>query len=92
LIEGITALESRRVVRPVADGGRVCLCRGVQFTLELDRPRYIGTGAYLFASVLERFLGLYVNVNSFSQLQVRLKQGKGILKRWPPRAADRPLT
>jgi type VI secretion system protein ImpG len=91
LIEGITALESRFVARPAVVGGRVGTCRGIEFTLELDRQKYIGTGAFMFACVIERFLGLHAHVNAFSQLQVRLKQGKGYLKKWPPRAADRLL-
>ena len=40
---------------------------------------------FLFASVLERFLGLYVSVNSFSQMVARTKQGE-VLKTWKPRA------
>jgi len=41
--------------------------------------------------VLEHFFGLYVSMNSFSQLVVRVKQREGELKRWPPRAGDQPL-
>ncbi|MCI0423931.1 MAG: type VI secretion system baseplate subunit TssF, partial [Acidobacteria bacterium] len=40
----------------------------------------------LFASVLERFLGLYASVNSFSQLVARTQQREGVLKQWPARA------
>jgi type VI secretion system protein ImpG len=39
--------------------------------------------------VLERFLGLYAAINSFSQLTARTRQGE--LKRWPPRAAEEAL-
>ena len=45
----------------------------------------------LFASVLERFFGLYASVNSFTQLLARYRQRDGILKRWPPRAGDKPV-
>ncbi len=31
--------------------------------IEFDEEKYAGTGVYLFASVLERFLGLYCSVN-----------------------------
>ena len=41
--------------------------------------------------LLERFLGLYVSINSFCQLVARTKQREGILKRWPPRAGERTL-
>ena len=56
--------------------------------LELDEQRYVGIGAFLFACVLERFLGLYASINSFSQLIARTKQGEGYLKKWPPRAGE----
>ena len=45
----------------------------------------------VLASVLERFLGLYVSINSFSQLVARTRQREGILRRWPPRAGERTL-
>ena len=46
---------------------------------------------FLFACVLERFLGLYANINSFSQLIAKTKQGEGKYKKWPPRAGEVPL-
>jgi type VI secretion system protein ImpG len=60
-------------------------------TLEFDEPKYIGTGVYLFASVLERFFGLYASLNSFSQLVGKTRQGEGYFKKWPPRAGELPL-
>ena len=39
----------------------------------------------------ERFLGLYASVNSFTQLVAKAKQGERVIKRWPPRAGDKPL-
>lgn len=88
LIEGITSVESRRVVgwlhTPEASG----FCRGVEVTVEFDEKHYFGTGVFLFASVLERFFGLYVSINSFSKFVARLKTGKGVLKQWPPRAGE----
>ena len=57
-------------------------------TIELDEQNFVGSGAFLFASVLERFLSLYSSVNSFSQLVATTKQREGILRRWPPRSGD----
>jgi type VI secretion system protein ImpG len=92
LIEGITSVSSRRVVGrvgppEVASG----FCRGLEITIEFDERQYVGTGVYLFASVLERFLGLYASINSFTQLVAMIQQREGILKKWPPRAGDRQL-
>jgi type VI secretion system protein ImpG len=91
IIEGLTELSSRPVVGrtggPVSSG----FCRGTEVTLEFDEQKYAGSGWFLFACVLERFLGLYVSLNSFTQLAVRTQQRQGVLKVWPPRAGERPL-
>jgi type VI secretion system protein ImpG len=91
VIEGILGVGSRRVVARVRSDSVSDFCRGLEVTVELDEQRYVGVGAYLFACVLERFLGLYASINSFSQLVVRTKQGEGYLKKWPPRAGEQRL-
>ena len=40
--------------------------------------QFVGGGAYLFAAVLERFLGQYVSMNSFCQLLARTRQRKEV--------------
>ena len=60
-------------------------------TVELDEQKYVGTGAFLFASVLERFLGLYASLNSFSILSASTNQRAGVLREWPPRAGWKAL-
>ena len=86
-ISGIVSVDSRPVTRRVGQS----ICRGVEVTLEFDEDKYVGTGLYLFASVLERFLGQYVSVNSFSQLVAKTLQKKEVLKKWPPRNGNRIL-
>jgi type VI secretion system protein ImpG len=91
LVEGILKVASKptigRTGAPTSSG----FCRGTEVTIEFDEEKYVGTGLYLFASVLERFLGLYVSVNSFSQLVAVSRQRTGPIKRWPPRAGEQPL-
>ncbi len=91
LIGGITGLEARRVLRRVSDEEYGGFARGIEVTVEFDEEHYIGTGVILFASVLERFFGLYASINSFTQLVARLKRADTIIKRWPPRSGSRPL-
>jgi type VI secretion system protein ImpG len=90
-IAGITRIESRRAV--ARTGGRIGagFVRGVEVAFDFDEEQYVGSGVYLFASVLERFLALYASVNSFTQLVARSKQREGEIKRWPPRAGEQPL-
>ena len=86
-ISGIVSLKSRHVTRRIGQA----FCRGVEVTIEFDEEKYVGSGLYLFASVLERFLGQYVSVNSFVQVVARTLQRKEILKKWPSRNGDRVL-
>ncbi len=86
-ISGISSLTSRYVTKKM---GR-SLGRGVQVVIEFDEDKYVGTGLFLFASILERFLGQYVSVNSFSQLVARTIQKDEVLKEWQPRSGNRTL-
>ncbi|MGH7931829.1 MAG: type VI secretion system baseplate subunit TssF [Candidatus Binataceae bacterium] len=90
-ITGIIDVRSRRVVGRPASMGWNGFCRGLEITIEFDEEKYVGSGAFLFASVLERFLGLYTSLNSFSQLVAITKQREEPLKRWPPRAGEQIL-
>jgi type VI secretion system protein ImpG len=88
LIEGISAVSCRRVVARTGSAISSGFCRGIEVTVELDEEKFIGTGVFLFASVLERFLGLYASINSFSQLVARTTQDPEPIKKWPPRAGE----
>jgi type VI secretion system protein ImpG len=56
--------------------------------MEFDEEDFSGSGVYLFATVIDRFLGLYASLNSFSQLVVKTRQRREVLKLWPPRAGQ----
>jgi type VI secretion system protein ImpG len=90
-IEGLTSVDSRRHFARVISEDGVVFARGTQVEMEFDEEQFVGGGVYLFASVLEYFLGLYVSMNSFSQLRVRTRQRKEILRQWPPRAGQKIL-
>lgn len=90
-IEGILSVESRRHFARVVSGDGVAFARGTRVTMEFDEEQFVGGGVYLFAAVLESFLGLYVSMNSFSQLEARSRQRKERLKLWPPRAGQKVL-
>jgi type VI secretion system protein ImpG len=87
-IAGLVGVRSRRVLRrldPAVGGG---FCRGIEITVDIDEAQFVGGGAFLFASVLDRFLALYAPVNSFCQLVAKSRQREGDLLRSPPRAAE----
>ena len=87
-ISGISAMDSRRHFSRVISENGISFARGTRVEIEIDEEQFTGTGPYLFASVLERFFGLYVSMNSFSQLTVRTRQRKEPLGEWPPRAGQ----
>jgi type VI secretion system protein ImpG len=90
-IAGITKVASRRVIGRPASMPWNGFCRGIEITLEFDEDLYVGSGVFLFASVLEKFFGLYGSLNSFTQLIATTKQREEPLKRWLPRAGEQIL-
>ncbi len=90
LIEGLADVRSRRIAArtPGQWGG---ICRGTEITIQLAPERFTGSGMFLFASVLERFVALYASINSFTQLVATVKGREGMLRRWAPRAGDKTL-
>jgi type VI secretion system protein ImpG len=90
-VEGIAGLKSSRQFSRVVSEEGIAFARGTRVELELDEEQFVGGGVYLFASVIESFLGLYASLNSFSQLSVRVQQRKEVLREWPPRAGRRIL-
>jgi type VI secretion system protein ImpG len=90
-IDGIVDVRSRRVVGRPASMPWNAFCRGIEVTVEFDEEKYVGSGLFLFASVLEKFLGLYASVNSFTQLIATTQQRERPLKQWPARAGEQIL-
>jgi len=88
-IAGISDVTSRSAVSRVNSRTGVTFCRGTDTTIDFDEEQYVGTGVFLLSSVLQRFLGLYSSVNSFSRLMVRTR--RGVLKQWPPLVGEQIL-
>src|SRR5262249_10273688 len=82
-ISGINHVRSRRIIRQTGSRIGSGFVRGLETTIEFDEEQYVGSGLFLFASVLERFLALYASINSFNQLSAVTKQREGVLKQWP---------
>lgn len=82
-ITGIRGLQSRSVVRRIGTDAWRGFCRGIEIQLIFDEELYVGSSAFLFGAVLNRFFALYSSVNSFTELVIRSRQRDGIWKRWP---------
>ncbi len=90
-IGGILAMRSSPHFTRVASGNGVTFARGTKVELDFDEEEFAGAGVYTCSAVLNVFLGLYASLNSFSQLVVRTRQRKGVLKQWPPMAGEQPI-
>ena len=84
-IAGITELKSEADVNPVLFPSGIAFCRGLNVQLEFDESQYAGSGVFLLGAVLERFVGLYSAVNSYTRLAIRSQQRTGLIKQWPVR-------
>jgi type VI secretion system protein ImpG len=87
-IAGIIKINSGPSIARIGVVPKAAFVRGTAVELEFDEDAYTGTGVYLFAEVLEHFLGLYCALNSYVQLTVRTKQRERELAKWPPRTGE----
>ena len=91
MIESIQKLTTKPITAPIQIEDTTALCRGTEVQIEFDPVMLSGTSPLIFASVLERFFGLYCSINSFTRLITTLTGREGELKRWPPRAGEKAL-
>ena len=80
-IAGIAGVSSKRHFARINSESGIAFARGTQVHMEFDEEDYSGSGVYLFAAVIDHFLGLYASLNSFSQLVVKTRQRREVLKR-----------
>ena len=90
-IQSLLRVQSRPTHARVVGEHGLAFARGQRVEVELDEEQFAGAGVYLFASVLERFLGLYTSLNSFSALTAHSRQRRRPLREWAPRAGWQPL-
>jgi type VI secretion system protein ImpG len=83
-VSGVHSLSARTIVRRLPFKGPLSFGTGIEIVLELDELAYQGSGAFVFASVLERFFARHAAINSFTQLTLRTPQ-RGEVMRWKPR-------
>ncbi len=87
-IQGITAVDSRDIVRRVS--GPIAFARGLEVAVTLDESAFEGTGAFLIGAVLERFLAEYASINSFTETVIH-SASRGEIMRWPTRAGRKQI-
>jgi len=89
-IEGLQSVASQLVTRRIARAGPLAFVRGLEVALTFGEEAFRGSGVFVLAAVLERFLSQYVSINSFTETVLR-SVDRGEIMRWPPRNGMRPL-
>jgi type VI secretion system protein ImpG len=90
-ITGISRLTAKPHVALTRSHFGITPARGTQVEIEFDERQFVGGGLFLFANVLERFLGCYTSMNSFCQLVAYSSQRKEAVREWLPRAGSKTL-
>ena len=90
-ISGIASVGSAPTFARIVTEHGLTFARGRRVEMEFDEEQFTGGGVFLFGTILERFLGLYASINSFSVLSARSKQRKRPVYEWPPRSGWKPL-
>jgi type VI secretion system protein ImpG len=90
-IRGVKRVASGPCYSRIEGEHGVSFARGHRVEIDFDEDQFAGGGVFLFATVLERFLGQFASLNSFCILAARSEQRKEMLREWPPRAGWKTL-
>lgn len=83
-IEAIVGLAHRPTTAWIRNERGPSLAHGIEVHITVDEDAFVGSGLMLFARVIDRFLGLYVQINSFTELVVLSNQtGKELIRCQP---------
>ncbi len=87
-IDGVLSVRSKPVTRRLPGQDRLAFARGLNIRIKLEDAAFDNARLYLFSAVLERFLGEFVAVNSFTEC-VFETPNEGVYAQWPPRTGRR---
>jgi type VI secretion system protein ImpG len=90
-VDGLRAVDYRPATAWLAGKPFATFARGIEVRLTVDEESFVGAGLQLFAQVMDRFFGLYVHANSFTQLVVLSHRTGEEVLRCQPRSGDGPL-
>lgn len=69
-VDGMVAVDYRAATTWLPGRPYATFVRGTEVRLTVDESSYVGVGLHLFAQVIDRFVGLYAHLNSFTQLKL----------------------
>lgn len=89
-IEGILSVTTVPITRRMPIEGPITFGRGLELTVTMDEPAFVGTGCFLLGAILEDFFAKYVSINSFTETVIRTDK-RGEIMRWPVRIGRRQM-
>lgn len=87
-INGVKQIASKASQTWLKGNPFSCLVRGTEVRITIDEESFVGSGIHVFANVIDRFLSLYTNANSFTQLVMLSEKTGEELLRCLPRSGD----
>ncbi|MFC5473587.1 type VI secretion system baseplate subunit TssF [Paraherbaspirillum soli] len=87
-IGSIVSVDHKAATAWLAGNPFASLVRGIEIKITLDEEGFVGSGIHVFAHILDRFFGLYVHANSFTQLVIASKRTGEEILRCLPRSGD----
>jgi type VI secretion system protein ImpG len=90
-IGAIVGLSHRPTTAWIRNARGASLVHGIEVHITVDEDGFVGSGLHLFVRVIDRFLGLYVQINSFTELVVLSATTGKELIRCKPRNGDQYL-
>ncbi len=88
-VDGLRAVRASHVSRRAPGAGPSAFVRGQRLSITLDEASFENARTFLFSAVLERFLGEFASINSFTECVFDTAQN-GMFASWPARIGRRP--
>ncbi|MFD2364911.1 type VI secretion system baseplate subunit TssF [Pseudoduganella sp. GCM10020061] len=80
MVNGITGIAFAPAMDWVHEDAVAAMMPGVEIRLSIAPAAFVGTGVHVFCQVLDRFLGMYGQLNLFTRLVVRSEDGRELVR------------
>lgn len=91
IIDGLVSIEHKVVTARLAGNPFPSFVKGIEIRLTVNEQNFVGTSVEQVGRLLDHFFGLYVHINSFTQLIILSSETGEELMRCQPRNGDQLL-
>jgi type VI secretion system protein ImpG len=89
-INAIEKLETRSTMFRFSEQGQSTWIRGLELNLYIRTEDFVQGGLIPWGSVIERFLGMHLSLNSSFQMKLLDFRGQSLIHQWPIRTGEIP--